>query len=136
MLATGVTWTDTSWQAVNQRFDLHSQHLQHLRHQPFTFYYCCAGYLQSQDVPMVVVSHDREFLDQLCNKLVETEFGVATSYKGNYTEYVKAKEEKIGQQWAAWEKQQKEIARQVKTQFFDPFWSALFILGNVFLERS
>ena len=63
---------------------------------------------------MVVVSHDREFLDQLCNKLVETEHGVATSYKGNYTEYVKAKEEKIGQQWAAWEKQQKEIARQVR----------------------
>ena len=71
------------------------------------------GYLQSQDVPMVVVSHDREFLDQLCNKLVETEQGVATTYKGNYTEYVKTKEEKIGQQWAAWEKQQKEIARQV-----------------------
>ena len=63
---------------------------------------------------MVVVSHDREFLDQLCNKLVETEQGVATTYKGNYTEYVKAKEEKIGQQWAAWEKQQKEIARQVR----------------------
>ena len=71
------------------------------------------GYLQSQDVPMVVVSHDREFLDQLCNKLVETEQGVATTYRGNYTEYVKTKEEKIGQQWAAWEKQQKEIARQV-----------------------
>jgi len=62
---------------------------------------------------MVVVSHDREFLDQLCNKLVETEQGVATTYKGNYTEYVKTKEAKIGQQWAAWEKQQKEIARQV-----------------------
>ena len=72
-----------------------------------------AGYLQSQEVPMVVVSHDREFLDQLCNKLVETEHGVATTYKGNYTEYVKTKEEKIGQQWAAWEKQQKEISRQV-----------------------
>lgn len=72
------------------------------------------GYLQGQEVPMVVVSHDREFLDQLCNKLVETEFGVATSYKGNYTQYVKAKEEKIGQQWAAWEKQQKEVARQTE----------------------
>lgn len=72
-----------------------------------------AGYLKSQDVPMVIVSHDREFLDQLCNKLVETDQGVATSYKGNYTEYVKAKEERVGQQWAAWEKQQKEISRQV-----------------------
>lgn len=65
---------------------------------------------------MVIVSHDREFLDQLCNKLVETEQGVATSFKGNYTEYVKAKEEKVGQQWAAWEKQQKEISRQVSAK--------------------
>lgn len=32
-----------------------------------------AGYLKSQEVPMVVVSHDREFLDQLCNKIVETD---------------------------------------------------------------
>lgn len=71
------------------------------------------GYLKSQDVPMVIVSHDREFLDQLCNKLVETEHGMASTYKGNYTEYVKAKEERAGQQWAAWEKQQKEISRQV-----------------------
>ena len=30
---------------------------------------------------MVIVSHDREFLDQLCTKIVETEFGVATTYK-------------------------------------------------------
>lgn len=66
---------------------------------------------------MVVVSHDREFLDQLCNKLVETEQGVATTYKGNYTQYVQAKEERAGQQWAAWEKQQKEIARQVQHNF-------------------
>lgn len=31
---------------------------------------------------MVIVSHDREFLDQLCTKVVETERGVATTYKG------------------------------------------------------
>jgi ATP-binding cassette subfamily F protein 3 len=31
---------------------------------------------------MVIVSHDREFLDQLCTKIVETERGVSTSYKG------------------------------------------------------
>ena len=62
---------------------------------------------------MVVVSHDREFLDQLCNKIVETEMGVTTTYTGNYTEYVSAKEERLSQQWIAYEKQQKEIARQV-----------------------
>ena len=61
----------------------------------------------------MIVSHDREFLDQLCTKIVETEFGKATTYKGNYTQYVSAKAEKLAQQWAAYEKQQKEIARQV-----------------------
>merc|ERR1711879_609140 len=33
------------------------------------------GYLKQQEVPMVVVSHDREFLDNVCNKIVETELG-------------------------------------------------------------
>ena len=72
-----------------------------------------AGYLKQQDIPLVIVSHDREFLDQLCTKIVETEFGKATTYKGNYTQYVSAKAEKLAQQWAAYEKQQKEMARQV-----------------------
>ncbi len=44
-----------------------------------------------QEVPMVIVSHDREFLDQLCTKIVETERGVATTYPGNYTQYVNSK---------------------------------------------
>ena len=34
------------------------------------------GYLKSVEVPMVIVSHDREFLDQLCTKIVEVERGV------------------------------------------------------------
>ncbi len=40
---------------------------------------------------MVIVSHDREFLDQLCTKVVETERGVATTYAGNYSQYVNTK---------------------------------------------
>jgi hypothetical protein len=40
---------------------------------------------------MVIVSHDREFLDQLCTKVVETERGVATTYGGNYTQYCATK---------------------------------------------
>jgi ATPase subunit of ABC transporter with duplicated ATPase domains len=70
------------------------------------------GYLKRQEVPMVVVSHDREFLDQLCTKIVETERGVATTYPGNYTAYVSQKAEREALQWAAYEKQQKEIERQ------------------------
>ncbi|KAK9809695.1 hypothetical protein WJX73_005997 [Symbiochloris irregularis] len=70
------------------------------------------GYLRSQTLPMVVVSHDREFLDQLCNKIVETEHGVARTYAGNYTQFVAAKEDQLTAQWVAYEKQQKEIHRQ------------------------
>lgn len=62
---------------------------------------------------MVIVSHDREFLDQLCTKIVHTEFGLAQTFPGNYTKFTMGREEAVAQQWAAWEKQQKEIARQV-----------------------
>lgn len=67
------------------------------------------GYLKKQDVPMVVVSHDRAFLDQLCTKIVETDMGVSKTYEGNYSEYVAAKAAWIEAQRMAWEKQQKEI---------------------------
>lgn len=72
-----------------------------------------AGYLKQQDVPMVIVSHDREFLDQLCTKIVHTEFGKSATYAGNYTQFTLSQESTLAHQWAAWEKQQKEIARQV-----------------------
>ena len=67
---------------------------------------------------MVIVSHDREFLDQLCTKIVETEQGVSHSYKGNYTQYTASKAERNAQQYSAYEKQQKEITRLVC--FHDP----------------
>lgn len=62
---------------------------------------------------MVIVSHDREFLDQLCTKIVETELGVSHTYKGNYSQYMSGKAERTAQQYSAYEKQQKEIARLV-----------------------
>ncbi|KAI8540724.1 hypothetical protein RHMOL_Rhmol08G0008200 [Rhododendron molle] len=67
------------------------------------------GYLNKQDVPMVIISHDRAFLDQLCTKIVETDMGVSRTYMGNYSDYVAAKAAWIEAQFAAWEKQQKEI---------------------------
>ena len=45
------------------------------------------NYLREQEVPMVIVSHDRQFLDALCTKIVETEQGVTHTYKGNYSEF-------------------------------------------------
>ncbi|TMW97232.1 hypothetical protein EJD97_005940 [Solanum chilense] len=67
------------------------------------------GYLNKQDVPMVIISHDRAFLDQLCTKIVETDMGVSRTYDGNYSDYIISRAEWIETQNAAWEKQQKEI---------------------------
>ena len=69
-------------------------------------------YLKSVDVPMVIVSHDREFLDQLCTKTVEVERGVATTYKGNYSDYQRAKRSQGAIQMVAYEKYMKEVTRQ------------------------
>lgn len=62
-------------------------------------------------MPMVIVSHDRATLDQLCTKIVETDMGVSKTFEGNYSEYVLAKAAWIETQRMAWEKQQKDISR-------------------------
>ncbi|XP_019197610.1 PREDICTED: ABC transporter F family member 5-like [Ipomoea nil] len=67
------------------------------------------GYLSEQDVPMVIISHDRAFLDQLCTKIVETDRGVSRTYEGNYSNYIIERAAWVEAQFAAWEKQQKEI---------------------------
>jgi ATP-binding cassette subfamily F protein 3 len=54
------------------------------------------GYLKGINTPMVIVSHDREFLDRLCTQIVETERGVSTTYLGNYSAYLTQKAETRG----------------------------------------
>ncbi|BAU64328.1 ABC transporter related [Stanieria sp. NIES-3757] len=70
------------------------------------------NYLQGINTPMVIVSHDREFLDRLCTKIVETERGISTTYLGNYSAYLQQKLELKEAQAATYERQQKEIAKQ------------------------
>lgn len=69
-------------------------------------------YLKGLETPMVIVSHDREFLDRLCTQIVETERGVSTTYLGNYSTYIAQKAELQTAQLSAYESQQKEIAKQ------------------------
>lgn len=69
-------------------------------------------YLKGINTPMVIVSHDREFLDRLCTQIVETERGISTTYLGNYSAYLQQKEEAQTAQQAAYEHQQKEIEKQ------------------------
>ncbi|HEY9629047.1 MAG TPA: ABC-F family ATP-binding cassette domain-containing protein [Coleofasciculaceae cyanobacterium] len=70
------------------------------------------NYLRGIDTPMVIVSHDREFLDRLCTQIVETERGVSSTYLGNYTAYLEQKSEAQMAQLSAYERQQKEIEKQ------------------------
>ena len=69
-------------------------------------------YLRSLSTPMVIVSHDREFLDRLCTSIVETERGVSSTYLGNYSSYLDQKAEARAAQGAAFERQQKYIEKQ------------------------
>ncbi len=70
------------------------------------------NYLRKLETPMVIVSHDREFLDRLCNQIVETERGVSQSYLGNYSTYLNVKAENAMAQLSAFERQQKELEKQ------------------------
>ena len=70
------------------------------------------NYLKGINTPMVIVSHDREFLDRLCTKIVETERGISTTYPGNYSAYLQQKQEAKLARSATYDRQQKEIAKQ------------------------
>ena len=70
------------------------------------------GYLQEQTAALVVISHDRTFLDRVCNQIVSTERGVSRSYLGNYTEHLEQKQLEQEASQAAFDRQQKEIATQ------------------------
>ena len=77
------------------------------------------NYLLGLELPMVVVSHDRQFLDRLCNRIVEIERGVARTYIGNYSDFITQKQLERQAQQAAFERQQKELA--VQQDFVDRF---------------
>ena len=68
-------------------------------------------YLSSFKGAVLVVSHDRYFLDRVAQRILELEEGKITSYPGNYSYYVDRKQELIEQLEAAKRRQDKEIAR-------------------------
>lgn len=60
---------------------------------------------------LLVVSHDRYFLDKVCNAIWDVQHKQVNAYKGNYTKYRLLKEERRLNQQRAYEKQQKEIEK-------------------------
>lgn len=67
------------------------------------------GYLKSYSGIVIIVSHDRYFLDNIVTKIIEIEDMECKTYKGNYSEYVKQKEENLIEQIHNYKEQQKEI---------------------------
>ena len=68
-------------------------------------------YLKSYDKAVIVVSHDRMFLDRVIDVTYEIEYGKIKRYPGNYSAFMKRKEENLIKQQKDYELQQKEIQR-------------------------
>ena len=74
-------------------------------------------YLVQITSSLMLISHDRIFLDRVVHRLLELENGRLTSYPGNFQRYLEEKEKRLQSQWAAYRHQQEQI-RQIK-RFID-----------------
>ncbi|MDQ0114883.1 ribosomal protection-like ABC-F family protein [Paenibacillus harenae] len=72
-------------------------------------------FLQRYEGACVIVSHDRYFLDAVGTKMIELEDGEAYTYLTNYSGYMKEKEERLLQQFAQFQEQQKAIKKMKET---------------------
>lgn len=70
------------------------------------------GYLNNYDGAVLIVSHDRYFLDRIVTKVVELEFGVSRVYNGNYSWYAARREEIRASEMKAYLNQQADIRHQ------------------------
>jgi ATP-binding cassette subfamily F protein 3 len=69
------------------------------------------GYLSNYPFAVVLVSHDRFFLDQVVGRIVEVWNGALTEYPGNYSRYLEERERRVAALMDAKERQNEEIAR-------------------------
>jgi len=67
------------------------------------------AYLKSYNGIVIIVAHDRYFLDNVVTKIIEIEDMESKTYKGNYSDFSKQKEENILEQFHQYKEQQKEI---------------------------
>lgn len=70
------------------------------------------AFLREQNIPMIIVSHDREFLDQVCTKIVDAEGGICTEYDGNYSRFLQLKKARMDAWNAAYNAQEKKIKEE------------------------
>lgn len=71
-------------------------------------------YLNSKNISLLMITHDRYFLDRVSNKILELDRGKLYSYTGNYTTYLEKKVERIELEQSMEEKRQKLIAKELQ----------------------
>jgi len=69
------------------------------------------GYLKAWKGALIVVAHDRDFLDAVVDRVWEIEWGRLNRYRGNYSDYTVQKAERLARQQAEYERQQAFIQR-------------------------
>ena len=72
-------------------------------------------FLQTYEGSVIVISHDKMFLDNVTKRTVEIELGKLYDYKANYSKYVEMREERREKMMAAMTNQQKQIAQMERT---------------------
>ncbi len=77
------------------------------------------NYLQNYSGAVLLISHDRQFMDEVVGQVHEISEKKLIAYTGNYTDYLRQREERYEQQLAAYKNQQKEI--QALQEFADRF---------------
>ena len=76
-------------------------------------------FLQGFGGPVMVISHDHRFLDNVCTQILDVDYGTVTQYRGNYTRFLEAKVSERDRREKEIESRQKEIAHH--RQFVDRF---------------
>ncbi|CAJ1358391.1 unnamed protein product, partial [Effrenium voratum] len=72
------------------------------------------NFLRTQEVAMVIVSHDRYFLNQVCNRIVSISDGYCETYRGNYVSYLRKRDKEFYLQWQRYNLHQDEVNRLKK----------------------
>jgi len=72
------------------------------------------AYFKQEDYTILMVTHDRYFLDRVCNEIIELDSGKLYTYKGNYSYYVEKKEERLTLEQTTQEKAQQLYKKELQ----------------------
>lgn len=72
------------------------------------------GFLSANDTTILLVTHDRYFLDAVCNRIVEIDNGKIYKYDGNYAYFLEKKEERISLETASYEKNKNRLSKELE----------------------